>query len=357
QKLSLIEEIEYRQKISDNYWEKNYSIKTTIVKNEDDGRFSIVIKNFPHESKSFTISFNNAVTYISGTIDSIPGTDIIFTPRNLKNTLIKDVVSISIVSAARVKVKNPSKPNSNIFMWRNFGELIIKFINNNPNNKSFLINDNGMLIESYSSITFTQNKLSVKVLVDKSIIKIFPKKLITGIHNQEMFVIQNISRTKLPLITVNTIEGLKLSGTAKKIKAIFKKTSDDNSLDLIKGIVGNVSFDENTYYDFNEDKTHIGIGVNSNKGYVIPYRFQGDIIPILNINIASLNNILIGFSNPIKNPYFDKESGIIKLKILESKILYEDNYIEKNIILNKYFADIISGNLSFQDIINLGKNE
>lgn len=356
-KLSIFEEIEYRQKIIPNYWEHQFLVETIIQKNEIDGKFIIIIKNFPFSRKSFTIYLNNTMTYVSQTIDSPKGTEIIFTSRMLKNTLIKDVTSISINSAANMYFPFKTPTSASYWMWKNFGELMIKLNKNEPTNKNFLIDEKGLEIESYSSISFRQNKLGVKVIVNKSIIKIIPKKLIAGKHNFNMFYVQNISKTKLPLILANTIEGLKLSGTSKKTKAVYTKLVNPDSMDLINGIVGNISFNENTYYDFKEDKTHIGIGVNSQEGYIIPYRFKGDLIPILSLNIASINNILIGFSNPIKNAYFDKISGLIKLKIIESKNLFDNEYLNQNIILNKDFSKIISGNLSLEDILNLGKNE
>ncbi|MGL5308643.1 MAG: hypothetical protein ACRC9F_01195, partial [Metamycoplasmataceae bacterium] len=266
QKLSLVEEIEYRQNINTNYWTNEYSVQTIIKKNINDENFSITIRNFPHQNKVFTISINNEVTYISDTIISYPGSDVIFSSRNLKNKPFKDVSSISIFSSFEKKLKGENG-NSSTRVWYGFSELLLKFTRTPQYNKSFLIDDKGLEIESYSSIIFTQNKSSIKSSVVKSIIKIYPKKLIPGKHNHDMFYVQNVSKTILPIIIPNTIEGLRISDGMKKTRAAFNKIINPDPIDLINGIVGNISFDENTYYDFAQDKTHIGIGINSDKGY------------------------------------------------------------------------------------------
>ncbi|MGL5732740.1 MAG: MHO_1580 family protein [Metamycoplasmataceae bacterium] len=355
-KLSIIEEIEYRQNINTNYWMNDYSIETIIKKNVQDEGFSIWINNFPHQNKKFTIAINNEVTYISETIISWPGTRVVFSSRELKNIPFRNVTSISIFSSFETRSKNDEQ-NSSTRAWYGLGELLLKFTRIPQYNKSFLIDEKGLEIESYTSIIFTQTKTSIKSNVIKSIIKVYPKKLLPGKHNHNMFYIRNISKTLLPIITPLTIEGLRISDGMKKTRAALNQIVNPDPIESVNGIVANISFDENTYYDFNQDKTHIGIGINSNKGYVIPYRYQGDIIPILNLNVDYVTNILIGFSNPIKNAYFDKDSGIIKLKIMEFNDLFNDNILDYNLILNSDFSNLISGNLSLEDIINLGKNE
>ncbi|MGL5205810.1 MAG: MHO_1580 family protein [Metamycoplasmataceae bacterium] len=354
-RLSMLEEIEYKQNINTNYWMNDYSIQTTITKNIQDESFSIWIHNFPHQNKKFTIAINNEITYISPTIISWPGSRVVFSSRVLKNIPFKNVTSISIFSSYEKTLKDDNK-NTSTRVWYGLGELLLKFTRTPQYNKSFLIDEKGLEIETYTSIIFTQTKNSIKSSVLKSIIKIYPKKLIPGKHNHDMFYIQNISKTILPRIIPNTIEGLKISDGMKKTRAALNNIINPNPIESINGIVANISFDENTYYDFVQDKTHLGIGINSEKGYVIPYRYQGDIIPILNLSVDHTTNILIGFSNPIKNAYFDKDSGIIKLKIMEFKDLFDDNYLDQNIILNNDFSNIMSGNLSLEDIINLGKN-
>ncbi|MGL5590729.1 MAG: MHO_1580 family protein [Metamycoplasmataceae bacterium] len=333
----------------------DYSIQTTITKNILDDGFSIWIHNFPHQNKKFTIAINNEVTYISPTIVSWPGSRVVFSSRALKEIPFKNVTSISIFSS----FEKISKDNQNIStrVWYGLGEILLKFTRMPQYNTSFLIDEKGLEIETYTSIIFIQTKNSIKSSVLKSLIKIYPRELLPGKHNYNMFYVQNVSKTILPRIIPSTIEGLKISDGMKKIRATLNNIIEPTPIELINGIVSNISFDENTYYDFSQDKTHIGIGINSDKGYVIPYRYQGDIIPILNLKVDYITNILIGFSNPIKNAYFDKDSGIIKLKILDLKKLFDDNFLNQHVILNSYFSNLISGNLSLQDIMNLGKNE
>ncbi|MGL5617905.1 MAG: MHO_1580 family protein [Metamycoplasmataceae bacterium] len=355
-KLSLLEEIEYRHNINTNYWMNNYSIETTIKKNTQDEGFSIWIHNFPHQNKKFTIAINNEVTYISPTIITWPGTRVVFSSRELKNIPFKNVTSISIFSSFEKTLKDYDQ-NSSPRAWYGLSEILLKFTRIPQYNKSFLIDEKGLEIETYTSIIFTQTKTSIKSSVLKSIIKIYPIELLPGKHNHDMFYVQNVSKTILPRVIPITIEGLQISDGMKKTRAALNNIINPDPIDLLNGIVANISFDENTYYDFSQDKTHIGIGINSEKGYLIPYRYQGDIIPILNLSVDYVTDILIGFSNPIKNPYFDKDSGIIKLKISEFKDLFDNNFLEQNTILNSDFSNLISGNLSLEDIINLGKND
>jgi hypothetical protein len=231
--------------------------------------------------------------------------------------------------------------------------LNIKIRKDEPSNKSFLINQDGLLIETYSAISFIQDMNKVTIKNVKSKIKIIPNKIVSGKHNIEMFHIKNISKTEPPLIVAKTIEGLKINNSSKNNKAIFKKSS--SSEDSINDIIGHIYFSENTYYDLKDENTHSGIGANSKNGYIVPYNFKGNLIPILNIDIDSIYNILIGFSNPIKNAYFDKSDGLIKLTINESNNLYDESYEPQNKISNFNFSTLISNNLSLADIIKLEK--
>lgn len=350
-KLSLLEEIEYKQIIVEKYWKTSFEIEVIVQKNELDGKFTITIKNIPFIEKNFVVSLNNKINYISPVVNNSMGTTLSIGPQQLKNTLFKDVTSIAIAINAK------SNFGFNIaHRWERISELNIKIMRNEPTNKNYLINEQGLIVETYYLMSFKQTKKALIVKNHKSQIKILSKKIVPGKHNVEIFSIYNISKTPIPWIAANSIEGLKIASPSKKSKMIFTKSTE--SIDLLNGIVASICFDENTYYDFNQDNTYQGIGINSKKGYILPYKFKGDLVPILNINIGSINNILIGFSNPIKNAYFDKYSGLIKLKIKESTDLhYDDNYVEHNIILNKDFSTLISGNLSLDDIINLGKNE
>ena len=357
QKISSFEEIEYKQMITKIWWRNKQEITTVLKKNSTDGKFTIIIKNIPFTNKSFVVSLNNKINYMSPDIESKSQTDVIITSSNLKGTLFKDVSTIAIAINAKVSLYDKYVPFNRIDRgtnWERISELNIKLKNHDLSNKSFLINDEGLLVETYSSIIFIQdfNKVSVKNV--KSQIKILPKKIVSGKHNINMFCIINVSRTEPPLIVAKTIEGLKIHNALKKNKVIFDKSN--NAEDSVKGILGNISFVENTYYDAKNENTYSGIGLNSKKGYIVPYNFKGDMIPIMNVDIDSISNILIGFSNPIKNAYLDKENGLIKLTINESTDLYDDDHQDQNTISNFNFANVISGNLSLMEIINLEKN-
>ncbi len=357
QKISSFEEIEYKQMITKIWWRNKQEITTVLKKNSTDGKFTIIIKNIPFTNKSFVVSLNNKINYMSPDIESKSQSDIIITSSNLKGTLFKDVSTIAIAINAKVSLYDTYVPFNRIDRgthWERISELNIKLKKHDLSNKSFLINDEGLLVETYSSIIFIQDLNKVIVKNVKSQIKILPKKIVSGKHNINMFCIINLSRTEPPLIVAKTIEGLKIHNALKKNKVIFNKSN--NAEDSVKGILGNISFVENTYYDAKNENTYSGIGLNSKKGYIVPHNFKGDMIPILNVDIDSISNILIGFSNPIKNAYLDKESGLIKLTINESIDLYDDDYQVQNTISNFNFANVISGNLSLMDIINLEKN-
>jgi hypothetical protein len=105
-----------------------------------------------------------------------------------------------------------------------------------------------------------------------------------------------------------------------------------------------------------EGKTFSGIGLNSEMGYIVPYNFKGNLIPILNIDIGSIQNIIIGFSHSIKNAYFEKNNGLIKLQINEADDLYDENHENKFQISNFNFPNLISNNLSLLDIFKLEEN-
>ncbi len=357
QKISSFEEIEYKQMITKIWWRNKQEITTILKKNSVDGKFTIIIKNVPFVNKSFVVSLNNKINYMSPDIESKSQSDIIITSSNLKGTLFKDVSTIAIAINAKVSLYDTYVPFNRLNKgthWERISELNIKLKKNDLSNKSFLVNDEGLLVETYTSIIFIQDINKVSVENVKSLIKILPIKIISGKHNINLCYVMNVSKTEAPLILAKTIEGLKIHNTSKKNKIIFVKSN--NSADSVKGILGNISFVENTYYDFKNENTYSGIGLNSKKGYIVPYNFKGDMIPILNIDIDSITNILIGFSNPIKNAYLDKESGVIKLNINESTDLYDNDYQNQNIISNANFANIISGTLSLMEIINLEKN-
>ncbi len=352
-KLSCFEQIEYKQIIEKLWWRNKQEITTVIEKSSDNGKFKIIIKNVPFTYQSFVVSLNN---YISPNFSNELRKDVTISSENLKGTLFKDVSTIAIAINAKVSIMDiyvPNRRDEEVGKWTRISELNIKIRKDEPSNKSFLINQDGLLIETYSAISFIQDMNKVTIKNVKSKIKIIPNKIVSGKHNIEMFHIKNISKTEPPLIVAKTIEGLKINNSSKNNKAIFKKSS--SSEDSINDIIGHIYFSENTYYDLKDENTHSGIGANSKNGYIVPYNFKGNLIPILNIDIDSIYNILIGFSNPIKNAYFDKSDGLIKLTINESNNLYDESYEPQNKISNFNFSTLISNNLSLADIIKLEK--
>ena len=355
-KLSCFEQIEYKQIIEKLWWWNKQEITTVIEKSSDNGKFKIIIKNVPFTYQSFVVSLNNKINYISPNFSNELRKDVTISSENLKGALFKDVSTIAIAINAKVSIMDiyvPNRRDEEVGKWTRISELNIKIRKDEPSNKSFLINQDGLLIETYSAISFIQDMNKVTIKNVKSKIKIIPNKIVSGKHNIEMFHIKNISKTEPPLIVAKTIEGLKINNSSKKNKAIFKKSS--SSEDSINDIIGHIYFSENTYYDLKDENTHSGIGANSKNGYIVPYNFKGNLIPILNIDIDSIYNILIGFSNPIKNAYFDKSDGLIKLTINESNNLYDESYEPQNKISNFNFSTLISNNLSLADIIKLEK--
>ena len=364
-KISYLEPIEYKQSVNNVYlknFKNNFEINVEIKKNENDDKFTIIVKNIPFNFKNVVVSLNNKINYIGDKIFSPTGRSITITSQNLGNTLFSDVTSIAVALNAEINTFNPrfdKFPNYNnkfhgFKMWKRISELSIKIKKPEINNKLFFIDEKGLEIETYKSFKFSQRINSLTVRNDKSIIKIIPKKIIAGKHNVEFFDVKNISKTPMPPILPKIIEGLEIDNNGNTNKIIYEKSS--NLLEIRNGIVGKINFSGNTYYDLKRQKTYPGIGINSRNGYIIPYNFKGDLVPIINLDVGPIKNIFIGFSNPIKNAYLNKYSGLIKLNIVQTNEPYNDDYENQIIIPNSYFSNIISGNLTLEDIRNLVKN-
>ena len=363
-KISYLEQIEYKQKVNSIYLKnlKNeFEINVEIKKNQNDDKFTIIVKNIPFKYKNIVVSLNNKINYVGDKIFSSVGSSITISSKNLGDTLFSNVTSIAVALNAvntlnSMLDKFPNYNNLYISkMWKRISELSIKIKKPEINNKFFFINEKGLEIETCNSFKFSQRANSLIVRNDKSIIKVIPKKIIVGKHNVEIFDVKNISKTPIPPIVPKIIEGLEIDNSGKTNKVIYKKSF--NSLELLNGIVGKINFSGNTYYDLKKQKTYPGIGINSRNGYIIPYNFKGDLVPIINLDVGPIKNIFIGFSNPIKNAYLNKYSGLIKLNIVISNQPYNDDYENQTIIQNSYFSNIISENLTLEDIRNLGKND
>lgn len=231
-------------------------------------------------------------------------------------------------------------------------ELNVKLIREQKTNKTFYLNDDSSIIETYSSINFSQSYDGVKSSTEKSRVKILLKKLTLGKHNVEMISFQNTPNTPTPFIAGKTIEGLEMNTKKQNVKF----TKSHLAQDIETGIFGSVIFDHNTYYSFEDNQTYIGIGENSQKGYIVPYKFKGNLFPKLLLDIDFETDITIGYSNKINQAYFDKFSGKINLNISEIEKKFDDKYANKILISNSNFSNIILENLTLDEIKKLDKN-
>ncbi len=348
-KMSIFETIEHKQYLTYDFCLLENGLEVEIKKQKFE-RFSIIIKNINFYEKEIIISLNNKINFDTQIIYSKPNSEIIIWPYELNNTVYSDVSTISV--AVNI-VRNFSLKSSRNKKKVRISELCIKLIKNSTNNQTWYIDKNGLIVEWYSSIRFIQQLFSVIVKTEKQSIKILPKKLEVGKHNVELLIIENKPKVVYPKIIAKSVEGLQIS-SKKQITKFVESSSQEETLNNISG---KIIFDQNTYYSFKDKKTNVGIGENSKKGYIIPYTFKGTIIPIITLDIGYEKNILIGYSSKISNPYFDKYSGKIKLKISLSNELFDDLYDKKILIKNENFPDIILGNLTLQEINELSSNE
>ncbi|QJR44017.1 MHO_1580 family protein [Mycoplasma miroungirhinis] len=112
-------------------------------------------------------------------------------------------------------------------------------------------------------------------------------------------------------------------------------------------IVGKLTLNTHSYYDFNLNKTIQGFNINSQDGYIIPYNFKGIFSPILILSINNkYKNIVISKIYNIKHPLLNPTEGNIKLKISEDVEIKNrlnwmsfDNIAILNIIENQYTLD------------------
>lgn len=348
EKLSIFEKIEYRQIIKKNYWKATDNISVNVVKSSIDGTFSIIIKNIRQTNKKVFLSINNKINYQSEEISSQMPNEITINSDKLGKILFNDVTSIAI----GISIKQFDFFDIfNQIKWIKTTELNIKINKpDQPKNKIFFIDENGLVIESYCSFNFTLKIDSLSLSPRKSQIKILPKILDIGKHNTKFFDVLNLSNNNSPIINVKEIFGLEIFTNGKKMNATYEKLnySDGNK-------IGSITFDENSFYNLKTSQTNIGIGANSKKGYIIPYKFKGELTPTIKLDINSMKDIFIGFLNPVKQAYFDKYSGLINLNLSTSLEKFDENYQDKIKILNKYFKNIISEDLSLLDLIKLGK--
>ncbi|MDK2819239.1 MAG: hypothetical protein KFW07_00220 [Mycoplasmataceae bacterium] len=347
-KLSILEKIEYRQIIKKNYWKDIDNISISINKSSINGSFSITVRNIRQAERKIFLSINNKINYQSEVMSSKIPNQITINSDKLGNTLFKDITSIAIgISIKQIDwfdIFNQVK-------WIKISELNIKISEpSEQKNKIFFIDDNGLVVETYSSLNFIQKLNSVQLETQKSQIKILPKIMDIGKHNVEFFDVMNLSKNSSPLINVKEIFGLDIFANNKKLNATYQKINYGD-----KNKIGSIVFDENSFYNPKTSQTNIGIGPNSKKGYMIPYKFKGELTPTIKLDIHSMKDIFIGFFNPIKQAYFDKYSGLINLYLSESTENFDENYQSQTKILNKYFKNIISEDLTLEDLIKLGK--
>lgn len=356
-KFSLFEKIEYKQQTTNfflqNYKNTNSPLEVLINKNQD-GTFAITVKNINYRNKQIIVSLNNKINFTSKRINSDAYQSVVITSKDLGNTLFKDVFTISVALNALTRMNVPKfNINFNQIKWVRISELSIKMKKTQKSNNLLFIDEKGIIVESYSSFRFIQNIDNVTPKFSISRIRFIPIELIPGIHNVNILKIENLEKTNTPpLIIAKTIEGLKISTKQQNIK--FEQQKREN---INEGVFANIIFDENTYYSLENDNTYIGIGENSKKGYVVPYKFKGDLFPLLKINIGFAKDVVIGYSSKLHEPYFNKYSGKIKLKITESKLLFNDLNEKITKISNKNFSNIILDNLTLEEIMVLNKNE
>ncbi|MCU4117081.1 hypothetical protein N8G13_01240 [Mycoplasma zalophi] len=112
-------------------------------------------------------------------------------------------------------------------------------------------------------------------------------------------------------------------------------------------IIGKLTLNTHTYFDFNLNKTIQGFSLYSKDGYVIPYNFKGLFSPILIISINNkYKNIVLSKIYNIKHPLLNQQDGSVKLQILEDINIKNrlnwmtfDNIAILNIIENQYSLD------------------
>lgn len=99
---------------------------------------------------------------------------------------------------------------------------------------------------------------------------------------------------------------------------ILKKVGDDS---YIKNTfyVGTFDLIDQTYYDFDNNKSVIGLSSTSKVGEIIPYGFKGSLTRKFNLGfIDFLKNFKVGITSEVKQKVLDPYAGQIMLNLKES---------------------------------------
>ncbi|UVD81836.1 hypothetical protein NV226_00820 [Mycoplasma iguanae] len=238
-------------------------------------------------------------------------------------------------------------------------------VKHQENEKEYLVSENGIHFLSPKTYSNHLQVVNSQIVSKNNIIYnniiLYPQKLQQGIHNKVLFKVAIFNDNEEDIardiaLLPKKVSGLPLKGNSSlDLQFVLNNTSNPETINNQK-IIGTIEIISNTFYDMKSQQTIKGLNKNANKGYIIPFNFQGELNYVIETDLnEDFSNLHLGLHQTILQPYLDHYEGIKKLKIIYKNDI--DNVFLPYTIKSRDFVKIALQKLSLQTILHLSKKE